>query len=323
MFTLQRLGTGLSADARARLQELFDDLAAEVARIDPTAPTLDVYRRVRVKKLLDSIAEISREALDEIHRITRQGVAEVGAHQARWAASQLSQAVAGAEVAITSSGIGINLAKALIDRDPIRGELMADAFSGMSDRLVTKLRREIQLGMDESRTLDEIVGPVRELLDVTTGEAEAIVRTAVNDIANVAHMETWKANRDVTKKYRFVATLDERTCLQCAELDGKEFDYDDDSAPQPPMHWNDRCVTVPVIDWEGLGVEPPDEGERASADGAVPASRVYEDWLRDQPKDKQAEILGASRADLFRAGKVDLKDLVRTDGGVVRVEDLQ
>lgn len=45
-----------------------------------------------------------------------------------------------------------------------------------------------------------------------------------------------------SRKVRFVATLDSRTCGQCSSLSGEVFDAR--SAPQPPLHDNCRCSLV-------------------------------------------------------------------------------
>ena len=37
LFAVQRLGNGIMGDAGVMIQELFDDLAGQIARIDPTA----------------------------------------------------------------------------------------------------------------------------------------------------------------------------------------------------------------------------------------------------------------------------------------------
>ena len=47
-------------------------------------------------------------------------------------------------------------------------------------------------------------------------------------------------------------------------------------------------------------------GTRASMNGQVPADQTYDGFLRKQPKAFQDEVLGKTKADLFRSGvKVD------------------
>jgi len=165
-----------------------------------------------------------------------------------------------------------------------------------------------------------------------------LVRTSVNQVANKASQETYKANDSVTKKYRYIATIDSRTTLLCASKDDKLFDYND--GPIPPLHFNCRSTTVPVIDWDGLnkeyGIVAPDDIEgvgkskRASVDGPVPAGTSYGDWLYDKrikegrkvlPGPEQIEALGYDKAVYFNRLAARYKDprkaivsLVREDG---------
>jgi SPP1 gp7 family putative phage head morphogenesis protein len=63
-----------------------------------------------------------------------------------------------------------------------------------------------------------------------------VVRTSVNQVANAASQQVYEANQDITKKYRYVATLDSRTSAICRANDGKVYDYG--KGPQPPLHFN-------------------------------------------------------------------------------------
>lgn len=322
---LQRVGNGVRSEINALLQELFDELAAELVRIDPTGPSAERYKRQRIAALLDRVDDLTVEQYEVVRTLVRARLAQIGALQARWAMEQLKASVGSVEVRVGAGDFGVNLAKSILDTDPIHGELLKDWFEEASRATRVRLRREIQLGMAQNETLDAIVGRIRGdggVLDVSRRGAESIARTSINDIANRAHEATWQANRDVTKKFRVVAALDARTTEICMSLDGTEWDHGDPAAPRFPKHVNCRTVTVPIPDWKGLGIDPPAEGTRASAGGPVPSSTTYSDWLRDQSAAEQSEILGATRARMFRDRQINLKDLVKSDGTVVHVADL-
>jgi SPP1 gp7 family putative phage head morphogenesis protein len=167
-----------------------------------------------------------------------------------------------------------------------------------------------------------------------------IVRTSVQDVSNQASQQVYRANPDITGKYRYVATLDGRTSPICRSLDGQEFKYGD--GPTPPQHWNCRSSTIPIIDYQALGIPPPDWGtgpsKRASKDGPVDGSVVvdgkrvansYGYWLKNQPKAYREEVLGKTRAAYFDklAEKSNpqkaLVQLVREDGSEVTLKQLQ
>ena len=155
----------------------------------------------------------------------------------------------------------------------------------------------------------------------------ALVRTSINQVSNAASQQVYEANQDVTKKYRYVATLDTRTSAICRALDGREFEYG--KGPMPPQHFNCRSTTVAVVDYKGLGIEPPPPGRRASMDGPVPVNESYGQWLSKQSKATQAEVLGANKVAYFNrlTNKYGPKDaiakMVRDDGSELTLAQLR
>jgi len=170
-----------------------------------------------------------------------------------------------------------------------------------------------------------------ELTKMADHQVLTVVRTSIQQVANAASTQVYQANSDITKKYRYVATLDSRTSAICQSLDGKEFEYG--RGPEPPVHFNCRSTTIPIIDYEGLGIPEPDWGvgpsQRASAEGPVKGNVTYGQWLRDQPKAYQEEVLGKSRAGYFDklANKYGpqqaLAKMVREDGSEVPLKILK
>jgi hypothetical protein len=57
--------------------------------------------------------------------------------------------------------------------------------------------------------------------------------------------------------------------------------------------------------------------------GTVPAATTYENWLRRQPKWFQDDVLGTSRAALFRDGVLPLDKFTDYRGGRYTVADLR
>lgn len=174
-----------------------------------------------------------------------------------------------------------------------------------------------------------------ELTRVANHQVVTLVRTSVNQVSNAASDQVYKANQDVTQKYRYVATLDSRTSAICRALDGKEFEYG--KGPMPPQHFNCRSTTVAVVNYKDLDIPPPDPGKRAAADGQVPADTTYGKWLYDKNPDgtlsdigyaRQKEALG-SKAPYFRklARKYGpdqaIVKLVRDDGSELTLADLR
>lgn len=83
----------------------------------------------------------------------------------------------------------------------------------------------------------------------------------------------------------------------------------------PPLHPACRSVATPYYG------EP--IGQRASVDGPVPADTTFRQWLEDQPKDVQNEVLGRTRADAWRAGKLPFDKMVGRDMQPLTVAELR
>jgi len=190
-------------------------------------------------------------------------------------------------------------------------------------QIARRLIGTLQFGDD--RSVKQVMAAGGELTTIPANQVMALVRTSINQVANSASQQVYEANQDITKKYRYVATLDIRTSAICAALDGREFEYG--KGPMPPQHFNCRSTTVPIIDPDIL--PPSTTATRASQDGQVPVNMSYGEWLAKQPKSVQAEALGASKVPYFTklAEKYGPKNavakLVRDDGSELTLDQLR
>jgi SPP1 gp7 family putative phage head morphogenesis protein len=200
------------------------------------------------------------------------------------------------------------------------GLLTGETTPSIAKRLIGNL----QFG-EEAKTVRQLVAAGGQATAVADNQIMALVRTSINQVANSASQQVYEANQDITKKYRYVATLDSRTSSICAALDGQEFPYG--RGPMPPQHFNCRSTTVPIIDPDIL--PPSTIAKRASADGPVPVNMNYGQWLAEQSNKVKAEVLGPSKVPYFnrlvkKSGARDaMAKLVRDDGSELTLKDLR
>jgi SPP1 gp7 family putative phage head morphogenesis protein len=203
-----------------------------------------------------------------------------------------------------------------------QGLLTGEPTPAIAKRLIGSL----QFG-EEAKTVKQLIAAGGQATAVADNQVIALVRTSINQVANTASQQVYEANQDITKKYRYVATLDTRTSAICRALDGREFPYG--RGPTPPQHFNCRSTTVPVIDYKALGFTPPPAGTRASTDGQVPVNESYGQWLAKQPLPVKAKALGANKVAYFDklSAKYGPKDaiakLVRDDGSELTLDQLR
>jgi len=220
----------------------------------------------------------------------------------------------------------------------IRGEIQAGMVAGETS---VNIARRI-VGTAQLRGGDGVT-------EITRRAAMALTRTATNHVATATRNEFYADNSDLFDEEQFVATLDSRTTLVCASNDGKRFPIG--RGPMPPLHWNCRSLRVPALDGQELSARPAkaiteqqilrefNEANGTSArsrkdlprgtkgqydayrrtrirqmTGQVPGTTNYQTFLRNQSAEFQNDVLGITKAKLFRDGGLSLDRFVARDG---------
>jgi SPP1 gp7 family putative phage head morphogenesis protein len=198
-------------------------------------------------------------------------------------------------------------------------------LNGLSENLYktwdTNVRAGYLAGLTAKQINRSVLGSVK---DMEAGQMQGLrqsleknTRTMIASMAEEARDSTYRANSGLFSGYRFLGTLDTRTCPVCGSLDGRVFKTLEE-APKLPAHYNCRCLYLPVI----KGMEEPLEGdERASANGPVPASMTYKEWFGKQSPEVQRDILGSTRYAAYKNG-VPIAGFV-SDGRTLTLEQLK
>lgn len=199
------------------------------------------------------------------------------------------------------------------------------------------------------------------VMGIPTQSAEKLIRTSVQTVANDARFETYRLNDDVVRGVQWVATLDNRTSIICMALNGKVWDLDKKPVghkqpwPGPTAHWNCRSTQIPVLkSWdelaaEGFDVPQPDESKvnklfkqnlkdmgfddaeiskiirdgRSSMDGQVAKDLTFDAWLRRKPKAMQNEMLGETKAELWRQKKITLAEMIDQKNRPLTIDEIK
>jgi len=208
----------------------------------------------------------------------------------------------------------------LIMGDKVEAVTLKSMYRTFGAAVSKDVRQAIQAGVIEGKTTPSIAREIRQMVNNRSRrQAEAVVRTAVNHIAATARAAVTERNGDIFKGERYTATLDGRTTITCASLDGKEFAVG--AGPQPPLHYGCRSLRIPLVRDEFR--VPGLEYQRASMDGPVDGRTTYQSWLRRQDAEFQNEVLGVERAELFRSGRVQLDRFVDDQGVTLTLKELR
>ncbi|HEX8089369.1 MAG TPA: phage minor head protein, partial [Blastocatellia bacterium] len=229
---------------------------------------------------------------------------EIAAYQGERTARILSTAAGNV---FTADGVSRDRLREILARDAIEGRT-ADQWWR---RLESQVRLKTQRVVAESLSKGEPAEQIRQRLDELVvrpalRQAEALTRTVANNLANAASWETAEAS-PLTRFYRIHVTLDRRTSKVCLAIaaQNKIYQYAPDS-PRPPFHFACRSIIEPIP----IGRE----NEKPVEAG---------DWLKQQSKEVQDEILGPRRAEMFRKGRLQLEDLIRGDNSIAALPELR
>ena len=250
------------------------------------------------------------------------------------------------QAAVTGAGTGVRLTIAEgVTLTLPNGQVLQKSFRDLGEKQTALFGQAVRNGLLQGETTDSIVkrlkgrlrqgqpGSINQVIAAggqatipADNQIRTLVRTSINLVANAAIQKVFEANQDVTKQYKYVATLDGRTSAICRALDGTVHEYG--KGPLPPQHFNCRSATVPIIDYKGLGIPEPEEDERSSASGLVPEGTTYGRWLANQTAAERERILG-SRASYFdylskQVGPEDaIRKFVRQDGSELTLDQLR
>lgn len=200
------------------------------------------------------------------------------------------------------------------------------------------------------------------ILATTRRNAQAIVRTAVNHVSNTAREYVWDANSDIITCLVVVATLDGRTTAVCRARDGHGTPIGANDLPpgmqplippgvRPPFHMGCRTCMVAYLSGVGLlgnrptvsdtrtrrereidfrkmareSGKPIQEVRKDWADanvGTTPSKTTYQEFMARQTNAFQEEVLGKTKAKLFRDGGLPLDQFVDREGNELTLSQL-
>lgn len=148
-------------------------------------------------------------------------------------------------------------------------------------QLSKTIKNEITQMIIRGESSNKVAKRIEEKMDSSYKNSIRLVQTEHAYCMNEASKYTYD-DLDIDK-YEFLATLDIRTCNDCAKLDGKVFNTKDaiTGLNYPPMHPNDRCTTVPYYeddedDEKDTRFARDEDGKRIE----VPANMKYEEWAK-------------------------------------------
>lgn len=338
---MERFKGGVALKVRRFLdRELFPDLTGRLAerleRIgDRGGEDFGPLMTDRLSGVTTMIGDVVKpKVTGELRELIEEELGGLAVSEARWQVATMRKVTEafGLDYAMPSPSI---LRSIVTSRAPI-GKTIEEHLEGISNFARDEVASQLRIGIAQGESVGRMITRVRGTLEANyadgiyekvRGGVEAVVRTSTNFVVNQAREQTMAENADIVDRVQLVATLDTRTSPICRARDGEVYPVNE--GPRPPFHPNCRTMAVPVTkSWDDLGLGDrfkkgdPQFDLRESIDGEVAGDITYEDWLGQQPKARQLEILGPARYDLWKREGLSLKDMIDTRGRTLTLDEL-
>lgn len=302
---LNRLQVGEANRLRQQVEEIQSEILGIVAKQLKSIKVRGGFHKAaiensRYQSMLDDIQAIVEDGYKGILSNFKDRLEAVIAHEIEFQVALVKQ----------TAGIALKSPKArdlvaALEKRPIHGRLLDDHFSTLEVASFDAVKQQLNVGMVEGKSLEAIIKSLEEVaFNKALNQVDAVGRTSVKHASAHSSEALWDANGGEIAGVQYVATLDSRTTIICASLDGKVFPPDE--GPRPPQHFNCRSVTSVIL----KGTKPP--------------PRVtFPEWLQDQSPEVQDEVLGKTRARWFREGRVKFDQLVDQSNKPLTIEEIR
>ncbi len=309
-----RIGRFLQGQVFPSLRE---KILVELSKVKDIKSVGAIGRVKRLTRMLVSIQKTTAAGMVRAEKAAISRLIDVSRFEAQWNVNTIERTVPlDISMVMPSHAVLRELVTTKSFGGPGNQHKLDIWFRGLSKSVRNNVNKQLRVGIAAGESIPALGKRVEKVFKTGTRQAQAIARTATSAVVHNAREEVFKANKQIVPKVQWAATLDDRTTVICAGLDGQIFDVGDPGTPRPPIHFQCRSTIIPITpSWQEFGVGDPPPATRASMDGAVPEKTTYKKWLKDQGKTAkgravQDKVLGKKKAELFRSGRVKIERFV-------------
>ena len=230
-------------------------------------------------------------------------------------------------------------------RFPVEGQRLSEWLAGarqadlrrISNAAVTGIvQRETPVQVGRRVFGSERLRGVNGARNATRAGVQSVVNTVMAGLTLEGRRQLW-ANDNLVSEELYVATLDSRTTVICATLDGQTFPKNE--GPRPPIHFNCRSIRVPYFEGRRIGRRPINRVSRGGRElqglsgaerrrrvrelvGQAPSDLNYQAFFDRQSAAFQDSVLGPTRGRLYRRGNLPLERFIDETGERLNLREL-
>lgn len=352
------------------LMRMRYEITEQIHRVDISGVTSETHKQGRLRKLLESVDKTINATYGEITRDNEGFLKEIAELEEKYFITNMNTLI---QVDLMSATLTPATLRELASESLINGQTQAEWWrtqsAGTRRKFLQEMRQGVALGENNNdlarrvrgehtgkfTTIELKSGRKKRLgvfrggiMEQTNRQAQALVRTSVQTVANNVRERTMKDNRDILEGEQFLATLDGRTTIICISYSGDAWDFDGKPIQgttnpypgSPPLHFNCRSTLIPILkSWDDLIEERGgkrltkaqrnklrdlEKSEQASMDGQVSGDLNYEQWLKGKTDEFQKDVLGKGKWELWKEGKIkSLSELIDQSGNPLTLAQLR
>lgn len=288
----------------------------------------------RRKKLLEHQRSETEKVLSGVYRNIQVQVEEAGQDviqaTTKHAISTMNNAL---DLSVKFFHLDETAVKAWVETSSVEGLVLNDWLKKLESNAVDRIIKCQRQAMLQGLSVGQATKLLRENgFEGSYSGLQGLSRTLLHSAANYSREKTLIQGFDrYIQGWRYCATLDSRSCIACASLDGQIYKKDE-LKPNLPLHFRCRCTYIPEIKplvVKGVEVKFP-RGDRPAVTGSGADYKVerwkgdYNSWLKHMLEKDEAfvkDVLGKTRFDLFKSGKLSLDGMV-SEGKIIKLSDL-
>ena len=253
----------------------------------------EVIHLNRIRKL-ERYQSLLRQLEVEMARYIDWAVNDISARQLLLGKMGIEHATGAIRVAWTEAGRG---SVEFFNRIPISAvenmvgntakgplaDLLAESYPLAAEQMTQALIEGVAFGLPPGETARRMAEGMSQGLSriVTTARTETL--RVYREASRQQYVES-----GAVRGYQRLASRQPVTCMACIALDGEVYP----TSELMNVHPNDRCSMIPLVR------------------GALPLEReTAREWFEKQDDAMQIEMMGPGKHDLYKQGKIDLRDL--------------
>lgn len=199
----------VAIESRAIIVKLLQNLEKEL--VAKVADGVTDWSKARIDKQLKEANAVIKQYYDEAAGISKDTTTNVAQVSASATTDSLLMAV-GNQVTMAAIPTASYL-ETLAGNTIIQGAVQADWWSRQSDDTAFKFQSAVRQGLVGAETTPQIIKRVRGVMDLSKRNAETLVQTSVQSVANATREKIFADNNDIMSGKEWSSALDRKTCF--------------------------------------------------------------------------------------------------------------